>query len=194
MIPSRDLRRALREQRRRLDPATRAHASARVCRALAATGAFHRAHRLAVYLSRGGEVDLTALVIRAWKAGKRCYLPVVERGRLRFLPYAPDTVLRPNRFGIPEPAETASRQVPASALDLVVLPLVAFDAAGNRLGMGGGYYDRTFAFSHRRLRWRRPVLIGAAYGFQRVPALAVSPWDVPLDAAATEGGLEWFRR
>jgi 5-formyltetrahydrofolate cyclo-ligase len=177
-----------------LDPATRAHASARVCRALAATGAFHRARRLAVYLSRGGEVDLTALVIRAWKAGKRCYLPVVERGRLRFLPYAPDTVLRPNRFGIPEPAETASRQVPASALDLVVLPLVAFDAAGNRLGMGGGYYDRTFAFSHRRLRWRRPVLIGAAYGFQRVPALAVSPWDVPLDAAATEGGLEWFRR
>ena len=71
MIPSRDLRRALREQRRRLDPATRAHASARVCRALAATGAFHRARRLAVYLSRGGEVDLTALVIRAWKAGKR---------------------------------------------------------------------------------------------------------------------------
>lgn len=194
MTPSSNLRRALREQRRRLEPAAQAQASAHICRTLAATGAFRRAQRLAVYLSRGGEVDLAALVTRAWQAGKRCYLPVVERGHLHFLPYTPDTILRPNRFGIPEPAVAASRQVPAFALDLVVVPLVAFDAAGNRLGTGGGYYDRTFAFTHRRLRWRRPFLVGAAYGFQRVPALAVNPWDVPLDAVATEAGLEWFRR
>jgi len=192
-LPS-DLRKALRERRRRLDPTTRAHASARVCRALAASGAFRRARRLAVYLAKGGEVDLSCLVSRAWQAGKRCYLPALERGRLRFLPYAPETALRPNRYGIPEPAVAAREHAPPASLDLVVVPLVGFDGLGHRLGMGGGYYDRTFAFHGRRQRWRRPLLIGAAYGFQRVPELAANPWDVPLDAVATEEGLEWFRR
>ncbi len=192
-LPS-DLRRALRERRRRLDPATRAHLSSQVCRTLAATGAFRRARRLAIYLAKGGEVDLSPLVSRAWQAGKRCYLPALERGRLRFLPYAADTPLRPNRYGIAEPVVAARRHAPPATLDLVVLPLVGFDRSGHRLGMGGGYYDRTFAFQGRRLRWRRPLLIGAAYGFQRVPELAVNPWDVPLDAVATEEGLEWFRR
>ena len=194
MTLSSELRKALRERRRRLDPGARAHASARVCRTLAATVAFRRARRLAVYLAKGGEVDLSGLVSRAWQAGKQCYLPALERGRLRFLPYAADTVLRPNRYGIPEPVVAARAHAPAATLDLVVLPLVGFDGTGHRLGMGGGYYDRTFAFHGRRLRWRRPLLIGAAYGFQRVPELAANPWDVPLDAVATEEGLEWFRR
>ncbi len=192
-LPS-ELRKALRERRRRLDPTTRAQASGRVCRTLAATGAFRRARRLAVYLAKGGEVDLSGLVRRAWQAGKRCYLPALDRGRLRFLPYAPDTTLRPNRYGIPEPLVGARKHAPAATLDLVVVPLVGFDRRGHRLGMGGGYYDRTFAFLGRRLRWRRPLLIGAAYGFQRVSELAANPWDVPLDAVATEEGLEWFRR
>lgn len=194
MTLSSELRKTLRERRRRLDPAARAHASARVCGALAATAAFRRARRLAVYLSKGGEVDLSGLVSRAWQAGKQCYLPALERGRLRFLPYAADTVLRPNRYGIPEPVVAARAHAPAATLDLVVLPLVGFDGIGHRLGMGGGYYDRTFASHGRRLRWRRPLLVGAAYGFQRVPELAANPWDVPLDAVATEEGLEWFRR
>jgi len=182
----------MRDQRRRLDPVERARLSARVCHALIATGAFRRARRVAAYLPKGGEVDLSRLVTQAWSRCKRCYLPVVHRGQLRFLPFEPDTPLRPNRFGIPEPSVPLRRQVAALTIDLVIVPLVAFDGQGNRLGMGGGYYDRTFAFAGRRRRWRRPLLIGAAYGWQRVPLLPSNPWDVPLHGVATETGVEWF--
>ena len=158
---------------------------------LASAKAFLRAGRFAAYLPHGGEVDLRPLLERAWRDGRESYLPVVGRGRLRFLPYAPGTPLRRNRYGIAEPDLPARWQVRAQALDLILVPLVAYDPQGNRLGMGGGYYDRTFAFLHRR-RWRRPLLVGAAFAFQRVPALHANPWDVPLDGVATELGLEWF--
>lgn len=182
----------MRRQRLRLHPAERARLSRRVVRALASAPVFLRARRLAAYLPNGGEVDLRPLLELAWNGSRECYLPVVGRDRMRFLPYTVKTPLRRNRYGIPEPDLPARRQARPLAIDLVLVPLVAFDPRGNRLGMGGGYYDRTFAFLHRR-RWRRPVLVGAAFAFQRVPALDPNPWDVPLDAVATEEGLEWFR-
>jgi 5-formyltetrahydrofolate cyclo-ligase len=188
-----ETRRRLRRARLRLHAAERGRASRRVCRALASARVFLRARSVAAYLPHGGEVDLRPLLAVAWGAGRECYLPVVGRGGMRFLPYGPGTPLRRNRYGIPEPDLPARLQARPLVIDLVLVPLVAFDGRGNRLGMGGGYYDRTFAFLHRRRHWRRPVLVGVAFGFQRVAALAPNPWDVTLDAVVTEEGLEWFR-
>ena len=93
------------------------------------------------------------------------------------------------RFGIPEPARIHDRRIKSIALDLVLLPLVAFDTAGHRLGMGGGYYDHSFEFIRRRVHWNKPRLVGLAYEFQRLPLIEPEPWDVSLDAVATEQGV-----
>jgi 5-formyltetrahydrofolate cyclo-ligase len=103
---------------------------------------------------------------------------------LVFVGWRPGGELRRNRFGIGEPR---GPRLPWRRLDLVLLPLVAFDAGGGRLGMGGGFYDRTFAaLRARRGQWQRPALVGLAHGFQRVAALPREAWDVPLAAVATE--------
>ena len=187
-----DIRRKLRHRRRNLVPARRAAHAACLARSIANSRVFQRSLRVAAYLPNDGEMDLRPLIRRAWKLGKHCYLPVLNRHRLWFLPYRPDTPLVDNRFGIPEPGLSPRRRWPLQTLDLVLAPLVAFDDHGNRLGMGGGYYDQTFAYLASRTHWRRPVIIGVAYEFQRVAELPSHPWDVPLHGVATEQGLEWF--
>ncbi len=173
-------------------PARRAALAVQLARMLASSPVFKRSQRVATYLPNDGEMDLRPLIRRAWSLGKHCYLPVLNRHRLWFLPYQPDTPLVKNRFGIPEPDLSPRRRWPLQTLDLVLAPLVAFDDHGNRLGMGGGYYDQTFAYLASRTHWRRPVIIGVAYEFQRVAELPSHPWDVPLHGVATEQGLEWF--
>ena len=97
--------------------------------------------------------------------------------------------LCPNRYGIPEPRVPRSRWVRAAMLDLILVPLVAFDRAGGRLGMGGGYYDATLAFLHHRHHWLKPRIVGAAFAFQELPAVPQEPWDVSLTAIVTERGV-----
>jgi 5-formyltetrahydrofolate cyclo-ligase len=184
------LRRALRERRRALAPRERARAARGLARELLRHPAYRRARSLAVYLARDGELDPELLVHRAWASGRRVFLPVLidhPWPLLRFARYTPATRFRCNRFGIPEPDVPRRRLLPARALDLLLLPLVAFDATGNRLGMGGGYFDRTLAYLHGR-RWQRPRLLGVGYAFQQVAALAAAPWDVPLHGVVTERG------
>jgi 5-formyltetrahydrofolate cyclo-ligase len=94
-----------------------------------------------------------------------------------------------NRFGIPEPQLPAAQQWQPEALDAVLVPLLAFDRHGNRLGSGAGYYDRSFAFLGTRRPRPAPLLIGVAYAMQEVERLAIEPWDVPLDYIATEAEL-----
>lgn len=137
-------------------------------------------------------MDLAPLIERLWRCGKQIYLPVLHGPALWFMPFTPRTPLAHNRFGIPEPNLNAPHRAALRTLDLVLMPLVAFDRNGNRLGMGGGFYDRTFAYLRGSPRWARPCLIGTAYEFQRVPPLAVQPWDVPLGGVVTELGLERF--
>lgn len=137
------------------------------------------------------EVDLGAFAGSARANGKRLYLPVIMspfQNHLRFAPYPEEAAFRRNRFGIPEPVVERWQLVGAASLDAVLVPLVGFDSAGNRLGMGGGFYDRTLAFRHHRSHWRKPVLIGVAFEVQRVPSLVRNPWDVPLDYTVTESG------
>lgn len=187
------LRRRIRCQRRALSPRERSLRSLRLAEHLLRLPAFRRSRHLAVYLPNDGEVDLHPLIERAWAMGKRCYLPVLSplfHNRLWFAPYTADTPLTLNRFRIPEPDLNWRSMRPAMALDLVLAPLVAFDAEGNRLGMGGGFYDRTFAYLMRRRLWHKPRLVGIAYGFQQVEGqLPSASWDVPLDDIVTDTGL-----
>jgi 5-formyltetrahydrofolate cyclo-ligase len=169
----------------------RQHAEA-CARRLLNHSAFRNARRLAAYLPADGELDSAPLIERAWEMGKRVYLPVLlphGENRLWFARYTPETRLIRNRFGIPEPARAAHTRVAPLSLDLVLAPLVAFDAHGHRLGMGGGFYDRSFAYLLRHTRWLRPHLIGLAYDFQRQRRLPSQTWDVPLQAIATDQHL-----
>lgn len=194
MNTKQQLRQQMRQRRRNLTARQQAHASLQLCEHIAASRLFRNSQRIAFYLSNDGEPDLQPLINHAWQERKDCFLPVVGQRnghRLWFLPYTPATPLYPNRFGIPEPAHhPGERRFKAHALDLVLLPLVAFDAAGHRLGMGGGFYDRTLAFLRWRRHWHKPRLLGTAYAFQEVAALPVDAWDVPLTAIATESGLK----
>ncbi len=183
------LRRLMRRQRRALSAQQRRCASRKLERQLGRHPLFLNSRHIAFYLPNDGEMDLGPLIKRARAMGKHCYLPVLSplyHNRLWFAPYHSDGKLQRNRFGIPEPALNWSHMRPAWSLDLILMPLVAFDSDGNRLGMGGGYYDRTLAYLTRRRHWRKPHLIGTAYSFQQVDALPHAAWDVPLQGISTE--------
>jgi 5-formyltetrahydrofolate cyclo-ligase len=189
------LRRTLRAQRNALSLPQQAHAARRLAAQVAALRLFRVSRRVAVYLPNDGEIDPVPLIMRLWQSGKICYLPILSRlrhDRLWFAPYLPDTALAVNRLGILEPATAARTWTRAQELDLILMPLVAFDTRGNRLGMGGGFYDKSLAFLRTRSVWRKPHLIGLAHDFQRVDKLAANAWDVPLQAVATDCGVYRF--
>jgi len=193
----RELRAALRARRRALPTSVRRAAAERLATQLLPLPELRRAGRIAFYLAADGEIDPWPAARRLLDAGRRCYLPVLcERPvpRLRFSCYRVGTALKRNRFGIGEPVGPAGRAAQASRLDLLLVPLVAFDGAGNRLGMGGGYFDRTLAYLRQQRDWRRPRLVGVGYAFQQVAALPVCAWDVPLDLVVTDEGVAVRRR
>ena len=193
-VTRKSLRRDMRRARRALDARERERLAAAMARRFVGEGICQRAERVAAYLTNDAEMDPQPLIERLWAVGKRVYLPIMRRPRMWFVPYTADSELVANRFGIPEPNVSPDARIPLAALDLVLMPLVAFDDAGNRLGMGGGYYDRTFAFLQRRAQPRNPRLLGIAYELQRLPALPVEPWDMPLSGIVTERGLQHFAR
>lgn len=184
------LRKKLRRQRRALPLAYRRQAAVAASRTLAALPEFRRARRIGVYWTHGPELDTTPLILRAHKQGKIVYFPVLgppPTHRLHFAAWRRGERLIRNRFGIPEPLQ--HKTIRARFLDLMVVPLVGFDREGNRLGMGGGYYDRTLAYLPRRRLWRRPRLFAVAFDCQRVEALPSQPWDIAVDAIVTESGV-----
>ncbi|WP_334064378.1 5-formyltetrahydrofolate cyclo-ligase [Alteromonas genovensis] len=113
-------------------------------------------------------------------------LPVLHpvcKGHLLFLEYGPHTTLVKNKYNIDEPELACPNVVPTSNIDVILMPLVGFDSKGNRLGMGGGYYDRTLAFT--QFTQQKPILIGIAHDEQEVETLPFEPWDIPLDIIVT---------
>ncbi|EAR21347.1 5-formyltetrahydrofolate cyclo-ligase [Nitrococcus mobilis] len=188
-----ELRHRMRRQRRQLGLCERTRAARQLTAVLRRSRWYHHSHRIACYWAMDGEMDLGAFLQRAHQDGRVIYLPVLQKKptkSLRFYQYRPGERLRANRFGIPEPRPRQANRIACRDLDLVLVPLVAFDQQGHRLGMGAGFYDHTFAFlRHQRGRWRRPRLLGIAFSFQRIVELPVEPWDVPLAGVATERGL-----
>ena len=183
----------MRRRRRALSNGEQARRARDLARHLTSGILLRRLHRVSGYLAQDGEMDLQPFISRLWTRGRKVYLPVLHGRKLWFKPYDTATEFIHNRFGIPEPAVAPIERIDPTALNLVLMPLVAFDRAGNRLGMGGGYYDKTFAFLHQRQRWRRPLLLGVAHEFQCLEKLPVQSWDIPMQGIVTERGLHWFK-
>lgn len=173
------LRRQSRRARRSLTPEYRSLASRRIADRFLASRYFLSARTLACYISVGDEVDTAAIIERAWCAGKRIFVPVTTPDRqMTFRSLDRETPLVRNNFGLWEPI-SGDKIAPAN-IDVVVTPLVAFDESGHRIGMGGGYFDSTFAFLKFRRHWFHPKLVGLAYDCQRVEKIEPNPWDIRL--------------
>lgn len=145
---------------------------------------------VAAYLPFRGEPDLTESLQSLHRAGRRIWLPVVDGAELLFRRWRPGAELPANRYGIPEPA--AGPECPPDELDLVLTPLVAYSPSGIRLGMGAGFYDRSFAFK-RHDPHATPLMFGVAYTLQQAENLPAEDWDVPLAGVITEEGVNVFQ-
>ncbi|OLF51231.1 5-formyltetrahydrofolate cyclo-ligase [Pseudomonas chlororaphis] len=187
------LRRMLRKARRALGPPEQRQAARGLYRQLTQHPLFRRARHISLYLPTDGEIDPRPLLRAAQRRGKATYLPVLSawpRTKMVFQRVRPGEKLRPNRFRILEPRVNLARQRKVWALDLVLLPLVGFDESGGRLGMGGGFYDRSLAYLARRQSWRKPTLLGLAHECQKVAKLDQASWDVPLQGTVTD--RQWY--
>ena len=178
------LRTQLRSARRALPAAERIAAADALAARLLALPFAPTQGPVAGYWALDGEIALHAWQLRLPTACTYC-LPVLgDDQRLRFAPWRPGAPLRSNRFGIPEPEVAPDALLAPEQMALVIVPLVGFDPNGHRLGMGGGWYDRSFAF--RQKHSAPPWLVGAGFSLQRIEALAPESWDVRLDAVCTE--------
>jgi 5-formyltetrahydrofolate cyclo-ligase len=183
-----DIRKQKRALRRQLTDEEQTSHAIVAATLIAKTRAFRNSKRVAAYIANDGELDPAYIIDNAWRMKKDVYLPVLSpfQQRLYFAPFDIDSELHINCFGIPEPACSPSLWLKPQQLDLILLPLVAFDENGNRVGMGGGFYDRTLAYMKSRVRSRKPGLIGLAHELQRSDDLVANSWDVPVNMIATE--------
>ena len=149
---------------------------------------YQQAQRVAVYFAVNGEIGLDAVIDHALVEGKEIFLPNLDHAALRFSPYFRTQKMRINRFRLPEPDIGASEMLSPQQLDLVLAPLVVFDGNRNRIGMGGGFYDRSFAF-RKNPEYTRPVLIGVAHEIQKVDRIVPEEWDVQLDMIVTDQAI-----
>jgi 5-formyltetrahydrofolate cyclo-ligase len=184
------LRSQLRRARSALGATERERAAEKIVRLAVRLGLLRQGRRIGFYIPSNGEIDILPLMNRALELGVECYLPQLPSRALKKLWFTrlgekPQhwTI---NRFGIPEYHDRVSKRQRIAQLDLVFVPLLGFDDQGYRIGMGGGFYDASLAFLHRRRSWRRPRLVGVAFDCQHVPAVPYDPWDVPLNLALTE--------
>ena len=184
------LRQTLRKTRKALSESQQKAASQGLLKNLLAHPAYQNSQHIAVYLAADGEINPQPLVQDAWKQGKQVYLPVVDpKGThtLTFLLWQENTVMVENKYGIPEPDSSLYTALPTQELDLVLLPLTGFDETGRRMGMGGGYYDRTFSFIDKgNAESQQPQLIGLAHECQKVDNIPSEDWDIPLTGIATD--------
>ncbi|HKS32928.1 MAG TPA: 5-formyltetrahydrofolate cyclo-ligase [Enterobacteriaceae bacterium] len=178
------IRQLIRQRRRTLSPEQQRHFADQAAARMLAYPPVVMATSVALFLSFDGELDTRPLIEQLWRAGKRIYLPVLHpfsSGNLLFLHYHPQSELVVNRLKIQEPKLDVRDVLPLSELDVLITPLVAFDSQGQRLGMGGGFYDRTLQ------NWQRYGVqpVGYAHDCQQVESLPVEQWDIPLPAVVT---------
>jgi 5-formyltetrahydrofolate cyclo-ligase len=177
-----------RELRSKLNREQLEEAAVAVCERICALAEYQQAQKIAVYFAVNGEIGLTPVIDHALAQGKQIYLPNLDQKTLRFSPYDHAQKMRINRFKLPEPDVTDDEMLLPADLDLVLAPLVVFDANRNRIGMGGGFYDRSFAF-RKEPGSHRPRLIGVAHELQKVAQLEPEDWDVRLDMIVTDQAI-----
>ncbi len=179
-VPLNNLRQCLRQRRKQLGVGRQRNAAHQLLQRIKDMDVYKRSQRVACYIASDGELDCRPVIQQIWRDGKCCLLPVIntqtQPAAMEFRAYSPGQMLAVNRFGIPEPLKGKS-YLPQQ-LDLVLVPLVGFDNDHNRLGMGGGFYDRCFAEVRRDVG---PVLFGVAHRCQRVSHLQAQPWDIKMD-------------
>lgn len=182
------LREELRRRRRDLSRAAQIAAAESATRHIAKLPHWPVARRVALYLANDGEIDTLPLSSLCRNAGKQVFLPVIDaQNSLAFVEWADGAELVANRYGIPEPS-TAAPPCATAELDIIFLPLVAWDRRGGRLGMGGGFYDRALAAGPTAA-----VLVGLAHTLQEVNRVPADEWDIPLDFVVTESFLHKCR-
>ncbi len=155
---------------------------------------FLRCKHIGLFFPVRHEISLLPLAEICWATSKRVYLPrILPRPfqKMIFQAFTRQSRMRPNRFGIPEPDLPFRKHIPIRRLDIIVTPLLAFGLNGERLGMGGGFYDRTFSFINRHPTLTHPVLWAIALDIQRIE-FQINPWDVALNGVATESGIRRF--
>ncbi len=181
------IRKKQRAKRAALSETTQKEASRAICARIQSLPIYQNAEKVAFYQAVGGEVDPNPLWLDACNQGKTCYMPVMlpQTKTLIFLPTDLNTPQKINQFKVLEPDVPHEQAIALERIDLMLMPLVAFEPNGTRLGQGAGYYDRT-------LNQEKPAfLLGVAYEFQREPALENDPWDVPLHGIITEKNIYW---
>lgn len=179
------IRQQMRQRRAKVSEADLGVAAQNLCARIVELPAYQQAQRIAAYFAVNGEISLHSVIDIALAQDKEIYLPNLDQKALRFSPYFHEQKMRMNRYRLPEPDVSDDAMLAPDALDLVLLPLVAFDAQRNRVGMGGGYYDRSFAF-RQNPDITSPVLIGVAHELQKVECLVPESWDVRLDLIVTD--------
>ncbi|HFF8523055.1 TPA: 5-formyltetrahydrofolate cyclo-ligase [Providencia rettgeri] len=178
------IRQTIRQARRQLTPEQQKIAAEQVKLNALQHPKIAQAKNIALFLSFDGEINTQPLIDALWQQNKQIYLPVLHpfsAHHLLFLHYHPDSQLVKNRFNIAEPPLDVRDVLPPEQLDVMLIPLVAFDSQGQRLGMGGGFYDRTLA------NWQKSGFypIGLAHDCQHVEQLPVAHWDIPLPEIIT---------
>ncbi len=183
----RDLRHLMRQRRASLSADQQETSAMAVAKLLTGMAVLDCAVLVAGYRAVRGELNIDGFLSELVDRGVTVTIPRVVGDDLQFLGWTPDTLTAPGAFGIPEPV--AGEPITLDRHDVVLAPLVAFDPAGNRLGQGGGYYDRALVFNDDR----RPVIIGIAHRFAQVAGLATEPWDQPVDVVVTDHEVIEFR-
>lgn len=187
MSSNAEVRASIKQMRSKLKPDFQETASQKIQQRLITLPQFNQANKIACYLAHNGEALTNPIIDYIWQESKNCCLPVLHKTPKKYLTfhiYNQDTQLSPNQYDINEPVATS--QITITDLDIVIVPLVAFDKDCHRLGMGAGFYDRTFAL---RKHQDSPLLIGIAYEMQKIATITPNDWDIAMDFIVTENHI-----
>nr|WP_297348099.1 5-formyltetrahydrofolate cyclo-ligase [uncultured Glaciecola sp.] len=189
------LRKAFRDKRLSLSTEQQTIAAQGLVKQYQQNALFQGAQNVALYLSFNGEINTRPLIDYLWSMKRNVFVPILHpfcKGHLLFQEVTHDTKMRENHFGILEPTLDVQRVCPVEKLNVIFTPLVAFDLTGNRLGMGGGFYDRTLAGLKSSEQKHQPIVVGLAHELQKSAALPTEIWDIGLPYILTSNKLYSF--
>jgi len=183
------IRSKLRLHRKQLSSDFVSHVSDAIAQEIIQFPDFLNSTHIAYYLADENEINPARIIDRARELKKSLYLPVFSaQNAIAFYPVDATTRFKKNKIGISEPISLEA-PIDPKKLDLLLIPLVAFDVQCHRLGRGAGCYDRALQFTLHTPKESRPILIGLAYEFQKLDNIIPQAWDVLMDYVVTENGI-----